>query len=516
MPHQSWLITGASSGLGAALALEVLWSSVGTAKTKTKVVGTTRDVARAKRAQPDFEARGGVWLEVDVARPDAEPKIRQAVEEHGIDVLVNCAGFALLGALEDISDEEIHDQMETNFVGPLRCIRAALPSFRARSGSGTPTTIVNVSSASGFIARPGRSLYCASKFALEGATEALAHEVRPFGIRVLLVEPGAFRTPFADTCVVAARGLAGDGDGMVSAPYRGTPVDDLVRATRDMGAHGGLRGDPAKAARRIAEVVGGTGMAAGLDLAEGKGEVPFRLLLGPDCARVFVGKLDALRRNYDVVEAMAMSTDLDSTLLWISLAPSFEQKKMRATAILLLAAAAWAAATRTTFRAARQPTIPQLKGPCAALAANNATYRIRSSEGTYGYISGGRQEVYSIVFRDPAETPAGALEARVRVDADCALRAPEVPWSPGLRYGALEPHLSEGWRPAHPLAVYRPGASMNDEYPATCTVGAASRRVGCSVRDQSALLLYDQQLPTMYIASEVLPGYRPATFTLVR
>ncbi|RYP42887.1 hypothetical protein DL770_011929 [Monosporascus sp. CRB-9-2] len=189
---------------------------------------------------------------------------------------------------------------------------------------------------------------------------------------------------------------------------------------------------------------------------------------------------------------------------------------MRAIATLLLAASAWAATTRTTFRAARQPALPQLKGPCAALAVNNATYRILSSEGTYGYMTGGRHEVYGIFFRDPAETPNGSLEARVRVDANCTLLAPEVPWSPGLRFGALEPYLSEGWRPAHALAVYRPGVGMNVEYPATCTVGAASRQIGCSVRDQSTLLLYDEQLPTMYIASEVLPGYRPATFTLVR
>ncbi|RYP13058.1 hypothetical protein DL767_010931 [Monosporascus sp. MG133] len=189
---------------------------------------------------------------------------------------------------------------------------------------------------------------------------------------------------------------------------------------------------------------------------------------------------------------------------------------MKAIATLLLAASAWAASTRTTSRAARQPALPQLKGPCAALAANNATYRILSSEGTYGYVTGGRQQVYGIVFRDSAETPAGALEARVRVDPNCTLQAPEVPWSPGLRFGALEPYLSEGWQPAHALAVYRPGAGMYVEYPAICTVGAASRQVGCSVRDQSTLLLYDEQLPTMHIGSEVLPGYRPVTFTLVR
>lgn len=255
------------------------------------------------------------------------------------------------------SDEEIRMQMETNFLGPLRCIRAALPSFRARhlhqSGSGsssvsspapiTSATIVNITSAAGFIGRPGRAIYAASKFALEGATESLAHEVRPLGVRVLLVEPGGFQTPFASSCVVAKRGLAVDDDdddddvgndkqggnggsgsgssssegNVVSLPYRNTPADRLTRYTIDMEkTPGALRGDPGKAARRIVEVVTGTGMAAGIGGIEGDGEgsedvLPLRLLLGTDCMAVFRGKIDLLKRNYEAIEAMANSTDLD-------------------------------------------------------------------------------------------------------------------------------------------------------------------------------------------------------------
>lgn len=98
-PHTSWLITGASSGLGAALSHDVLRTLPG-----AKVIGTTRSIARARTAQPEFETLGGVWLEVDLAAPEntCEALVREAVEHHEVDVLVNCAGVALLGALEDI------------------------------------------------------------------------------------------------------------------------------------------------------------------------------------------------------------------------------------------------------------------------------------------------------------------------------------------------------------------------------------------------------------------------------
>lgn len=93
--RRSWLITGASSGLGAALALEAL-------STGAKVIGATRNTDKARASVPDFEARGGRWLELDVTRADCEQVVRAAVEADEVNVLVNCAGFALLGALEDI------------------------------------------------------------------------------------------------------------------------------------------------------------------------------------------------------------------------------------------------------------------------------------------------------------------------------------------------------------------------------------------------------------------------------
>ncbi|KAH7027917.1 uncharacterized protein B0I36DRAFT_375561 [Microdochium trichocladiopsis] len=305
---RSWLITGASSGLGAALALEALASGA-------RVTGATRNIDRARQAVPEFEVRGGKWLRLDVTGQDCETTVRSAVEENQVDVLVNCAGYALLGALEDISDHEISAQLDANFTGPIRCIRGALPAFRARAvktdvaaGHDPEVTarphpspvIVNFSSGAALIGVPGRSLYCASKFALEGMTEALAKEVEPWGIRVFLVVPGAFKTPFSDTCVVAERG----GEA-VSNAYRGTPADRIVRMTKNMAAEGLLKGDPDKAAQRVVEAVEGTGMAAGVDEL-----ALFRLVLGSDCLRAVRIKMDALQANYSAVEAIAQSTDL--------------------------------------------------------------------------------------------------------------------------------------------------------------------------------------------------------------
>ncbi|KXJ86333.1 hypothetical protein Micbo1qcDRAFT_219692 [Microdochium bolleyi] len=321
---RSWLITGASSGLGAALALEAL-------STGARVIGATRDISKARASVPDFEARGGQWLKLDVTSADCEQVVRAAVEEDEVDVLVNCAGYALLGALEDISDDEISAQLDANFTGPIRCIRGALPAFRARAavrdtpaearggdnknnnsredprhGAG-PGTIVNFSSGAALIGVPGRSLYCASKFALEGMTEALAKEVEPWGIRVLLVVPGAFKTPFSDTCVVAQRGGSESG---VSEAYRGTPADKMVRLTRNMAAEGLLKGDPAKAAQRVVEAVTGR-IGGGVVVGTEEPQEPLRLFLGSDCLRAVRIKMDALSANYDAVEAAAQSTDLD-------------------------------------------------------------------------------------------------------------------------------------------------------------------------------------------------------------
>jgi NAD(P)-dependent dehydrogenase (short-subunit alcohol dehydrogenase family) len=183
------LITGASSGIGRACA-ELL-----SARGHT-VYGTHR--------QPGVEAPSG-WrlVELDVTRDDS---VRRAVDallarEGRIDVVVNNAGYALAGALEDISVEEARRQLDTNLLGVLRVCQAVLPSMRERRSG----LIINISSLGGVVGLPFQGLYSASKFALEGLTESLRQEVAPFGIQATLVQPGDVRTRLTENRVRALR-----------------------------------------------------------------------------------------------------------------------------------------------------------------------------------------------------------------------------------------------------------------------------------------------------------------------
>ncbi|RDW78949.1 SDR family oxidoreductase [Aspergillus mulundensis] len=282
----TWFITGASSGFGLDLALLAL-------ECGHKVIGTVRNASKSSTAVTAIKSAGGEILELDVTKPEIVPGIVEKANalSGGIDILVNNAGYSLLGAVEDISDAEAHAQLETNFFGPLRLIRALLPTLRARGD----TTIVNVSSVAGQDAQPACGLYAASKFALEGLSEALAREVEPFGISVLIVEPGAFRTNFLSAVQKTQVPL--------SEPYIGGPVDVVLGKFE--AAQGRQRGDPAKAVRRVFEVVTGTGEAGSL-----KGKV-LRLPLGPDCVERVEGKMARLQGDLDAARGVAMGTDLD-------------------------------------------------------------------------------------------------------------------------------------------------------------------------------------------------------------
>ena len=179
------LITGCSSGIGAATARSLLaeeWT----------VVATARDT-------DDIEAladAGCDTAELDVTKPaQCKNVVDDAVDRHGrLDCLVNNAGYAQLGPLEDVPTRELHRQFDVNVYGPHRLIRAALPHMRDREDG----TIVNVSSVSGRVSTPGMGAYNGSKFALEGMSDALRGEVGQYGIDVAVVEPGPVETSFTD------------------------------------------------------------------------------------------------------------------------------------------------------------------------------------------------------------------------------------------------------------------------------------------------------------------------------
>ncbi len=176
------LVTGTSSGIGQCCAEHLV-------KRGYRVFGGQRRLPDPAGAVPGLQV-----LRLDV---DDDQSVAEGVDEvlrsaGRLDAVVNNAGWGLMGAIEDTSVEEAKAQMETNFFGVLRVCRAVLPIMR-RQGSGT---IVNISSLGGIVGLPFSGLYSASKFALEGLSESLRLEVRPFGIRVVLVEPGDFRTAF--------------------------------------------------------------------------------------------------------------------------------------------------------------------------------------------------------------------------------------------------------------------------------------------------------------------------------
>jgi NAD(P)-dependent dehydrogenase (short-subunit alcohol dehydrogenase family) len=174
------LITGASSGVGQATA-RVL------AQKGYTVVGTSRNSAGAKSI-PGVE-----MLSLDVRADDSVQACVEAVHHRcgHLDVLINNAGYELAGALEALSQLEVTNQFETNFFGVVRMVNAVLPSMRQRKRG----HIINVSSLSGFSAIPFLGIYSATKFALEGYTEALRHEVKPFNIHVSLTQAGFLKTP---------------------------------------------------------------------------------------------------------------------------------------------------------------------------------------------------------------------------------------------------------------------------------------------------------------------------------
>jgi NAD(P)-dependent dehydrogenase (short-subunit alcohol dehydrogenase family) len=277
VPEQrSWFITGISRGFGRALAIELLDRG-------HTVIGTTRD------GQSDLAAGKGTLhaVELDVtARGQAAVAIEQAVTLAGqLDVVVNNAGYGLLGAVEETSEEATRHLFEVNFFGALNVTQAALPVFRAQ-GHGH---FVNLSSVAGRDPAAGAALYAASKCALAGLSEGLAGELAPLGIHVTIVEPGAFRTDFLEpTSLRTATHRI--------AAYRETSGANLDR----LGSLAGKQmGDPVKAARAIIEAVEAP-------------HPPLHLVLGSDSVERSRANAARLAEDMDRWEHVARETSFES------------------------------------------------------------------------------------------------------------------------------------------------------------------------------------------------------------
>ncbi|WP_446663697.1 SDR family NAD(P)-dependent oxidoreductase [Flexivirga sp. B27] len=267
-----WFITGSNTGFGEAIAREALSRG-------HRVVATARCVdAITLEASPD--ALLPCHLDV-TARDSIDTAVAASIEHFGrIDVVVNNAGHGLVGALEELSEAQIDKVLAVNVRGAASVIRATLPTLRAqRSG-----TIVQMSSVGGVVGNPGHAIYGTSKFALEGMSEALAGEVASLGIRVLIVEPGPFRTEFAGRSMDFAEPIA---------DYEQTPAGALRGRFR--GQDGVQPNDPARAAAIIVDAVS-------------DGDTPLRIPLGPEAIDRIRTKLTAQLDDLDRWEPVGRRT----------------------------------------------------------------------------------------------------------------------------------------------------------------------------------------------------------------
>ncbi|KAI9838167.1 MAG: hypothetical protein M1837_002629 [Sclerophora amabilis] len=278
-----WCITGTTSGFGKELALHVLANG-------GKVIATARNPASIPSEVRENGAHV-IALDLSTSASTIQSACDEALKVYGkVDVLVNNAGYSGLGAIEETTDEEVRQNFQTNFFGLLSVTRAFLPSMRQnRSG-----TVVNISSQVGIEGFAGCGIYSATKFAVEGLSEALAKELEPFNIRVLIVEPGPFRSDFLK------KQSSGTLVSSAIPAYDETPARAISEALQNN--HGKQAGDVQKGVRRIFEVVTGTGMAAG------KKEL-LRLPLGTVVEDSIKSKVDFWQQTLAEYTEICRSTD---------------------------------------------------------------------------------------------------------------------------------------------------------------------------------------------------------------
>lgn len=274
--NKIWFVTGASKGMGLTLVRKLLEQGY-------KVAATSRTIADLEKAVGSHDS----FLAINLDLTDEED-VQQAISatiEHfgGLDVVVNNAGYGQIGFIEEVSDELVRKNFETNVFGSLNVVRQALPQWRKqRSGH-----IINFSSVGGFYGFAGGGIYGATKFAVDGISEALSQEVQPFGIHVTAIKPGYFRTNFLS-------------EGSISGTT--TNLIDDYKAMRD-GQEAFLRdfdknqpGDPEKA------------MDVLIKVTETE-HPPVHLFLGKDAYDVANNKIASLQKDLAEWETLGTSTD---------------------------------------------------------------------------------------------------------------------------------------------------------------------------------------------------------------
>lgn len=280
MARLVWLITGCSSGLGQALALEALARG-------DAVIATARNVESLKL----LKAKGATAMQLDVTSDQnaLSDIIADALSVHGqIDVLVNNAGYVLAGALEETPVEKMREQFETNVFGPLKLARAILPHFRQRRAG----INVFISSLSGLVGHALTGPYASSKFALEGMVESMWRETQPFNIQTLLIEPGRFRTLLlSEGNRKDAASTISDYEEAVAKHYAGLNAESENQP-----------GDVQKGVSIIVDLVRKEGVAEGR-------KVPFRFPLGTDCYEESKKKLDDMNQVMNDWKTTILSTD---------------------------------------------------------------------------------------------------------------------------------------------------------------------------------------------------------------
>jgi len=275
MANKVWFITGASRGFGLLITRDALARGDSVA-------------AAARNPQAIIDALGAhpalLPVQLDVTREGAAVVAAQAaIDRFGrIDVLVNNAGYGILGAVEEASAEEVRRNFDTNVFGLLNVTRAVLPQMRKqRSGH-----VFNISSQGGYQAFGGFGIYCASKFAVEGLSEAMAQELAPLGVRVTVVDPGAFRTDFLDTASLAETAARIE-------DYKETV--GVMRTYAATNNHAQL-GDPGKLSQAL------------LVLADAA-QPPLRLQMGSDAVARVYAKHQLVEQELAQWKELALSTD---------------------------------------------------------------------------------------------------------------------------------------------------------------------------------------------------------------